>query len=290
MKLLLIFLPLVTAQIVKLENQCRIKRPNSSFPLLDAYVREYDTYHLSITYLCQGVCGGLGDRLKGTMSIAKQAILRKRKFHIEHSLWSDYYSEGVIKWKIPPPPSITIDCIDQPCNCMFDFIEKHPNENLKLRVNTDCGLLDWRFYEKVFIPGKWMPKEEVFIGMHIRVGGKRLNDAQRLNEADLPRIIKNYVSCYHRLSSCKVVIATDNEFVYQSLKLAIPNSVGTHTFGSIGHVERYRTENSDIRMLIEFELLRNVQVLLRPPYSGFSIVASKLSRGQWIIQGDTCQS
>jgi hypothetical protein len=174
---------------------------------------------------------------------------------------------------------------------MLEFIKQHPGENLKLRVNADCSPLDWRFYDQVFIPiGGWLPNIFPVIGMHIRVGGDRLNDAIRLKESDLPQIIKNYISCYHRVSSCTVLVATDNEFVYNSLKSALPNSIDTHHFGSIGHVERKRTPNSDIRMLIEFELLRRVQIFLRPHYSGFSLMASKLSRNQQLIlQGNTCE-
>lgn len=122
-------------------------------------------------------------------------------------------------------------------------------------------------------------------GIHVRIGGPALNDWPRVEEKDIADMLNNYVKCYKKMRKSydstpqkqKVIVAllTDDQRVIDKITKDLGREhiiLTTAKVGQLGHVESQRTENSDLRMFVDFELMRRSKTMLIAP-SGFSVVA-----------------
>ncbi len=120
-------------------------------------------------------------------------------------------------------------------------------------------------------------------GLHVRIGGAELNDQVRTKDKNFDLSIGLYARCVYYMRSTfdtsanvTIFIAADNSKAINDLRFLLSGEgvtiLTSNDIGALGHIERHHTENSDLRMFVDFEILRRSRYILVGD-SGFSMMA-----------------
>ena len=276
-----------------------------------------------VVYRClEGdTCGGWGDRLKGILSLAMLARSQNLTFEVQHTNGFPIDRYFILNHTAYNADSaLTVNCIDKGCQCVLDPFYKFTRnwapvktETIIFMTNADCTHYivprtetKAQLYASLLHPTPLLQEAFsrlptiVMSGIHLRAGGG--HDPVRVPRAQWEETVKAYHDCWintmrmlgAQMIGIDIVIASDSEEMKNMLvkrdeyyfKCSV---IKTSDFGEIGHVERKRTKDSDLRMLVEFELLRRSRVLLAAQ-SGFSAMAASVStnRDMLVLDGATC--
>lgn len=155
---------------------------------------------------------------------------------------------------------------------LFDAIFK-PNKNLDEAIN------------KMLVP---LGQDPTY-GLHVRIGGSELNDQVRTKDKNFDLSIGLYAKCVYYMRSTftegsgnvTIFIAADNAKAISDLEFLLSDEgvsiLTSKDIGALGHIERQHTENSDLRMFVDFEILRRSRYILVGD-SGFSMMAYVLRK------------
>jgi len=288
-------------------------------------IQDYEKtqYNYTITAVCEnGVCGGLGDRLKNLLNVIAIGIVTQRNFRVSYTKDFDletFYAPTTLPWNsVPVNSNVTtsINCIDKPCSCILTALSSNKH-NIRLSANSDCvnfiirsignennpllHEVDFRSY----LFDRWFNKTVYFqsmlydtfegqtLAVHMRIGGGP--DAVRLHPYYIEKTSRSYANCLTSIAPGMhdLFVSSDSQLAISHLMYEIgcsKNFIITNNIGQLGHVERLRTADSDARMFVDFELLRNASVILTAP-SGFSTLAVLMRKhsNQIAVRGDTCE-